>query len=563
MVALAATAVADPTGALSEIEALLADPAVARDPRLAFDLNRLAAELLEGQGRLAEAAALVEALARFAADPRNREILGADPAALWRSAARLHAQAGDPAAALRAEAALLEEQRDAALPGDVLAGTLDRMAAIAQAQGDAAGAARHAAAAALARQPEQEQAGTATDSATVPPSGTRGDGQGYTSVEVFYATDRARSGSDYPAEFYGAGRGALETGIAVVTIPDAHQPGDIEKPTIWRLEFAANPARHVTLRNVSPLPQDAFYAEMQDRMGTRDRREAFVFVHGYNVTFDAAAKRAAQLAYDMNFAGLPIVYSWPSRGSTLGYIPDAAVVQLSGRRLTRFLEDVVARSGAETVHIIAHSMGNRAVTEALELMAVRREDQLPPASPPFGQIIFAAPDVDAGLFAEMLPAIRTLARRLTLYASENDWALVASQKLHGDSPRAGQGGADILAAPGIDSVDMSALGEDMLAHGYFAGDRSALVDLVSLIWRDLDPGLRCGLVADRAGAGGTTLWRYEPGTCPDDALLAVMGQLQAEGIETVEDARIRITRLVPDPVLANRIEPVVTRMLSR
>jgi esterase/lipase superfamily enzyme len=254
-----------------------------------------------------------------------------------------------------------------------------------------------------------------------------------------------------------------------------------------------------------------------------------------------------------------VLYSWPSQGSAVGYLSDAAVVQLSARRLTRFLDDLVARSGATTIHIVAHSMGNRALTEALELMALRR-GQTAAMPPVFEQIVFAAPDVDAGLFAEMIPAIRPLARRLTLYASENDWALVASRKLHGDAPRAGQGGDGTLVSPVIDSVDMSDLGQDMLAHGYFADDSSALVDLVALFWRNIPPEQRCGLER-HSGSGGLAVWRYLPGSCPDNALLAVMGTLRDHEVSTATAARETVEEVVPDPVLQSEIEPLILRML--
>lgn len=546
LMALGADAALDPEAALTEIRALLADPALAADPRAAFDLNRLAAEILETQGKAAEAAAVYDDLARFAA--RHRDRLGHDPVPLWRRAARLHQAAGDPGAARRAEEAVLADQRDGAMPAAVLADTLTRLEALAQAMGDPAGVQAYAAGRMAALAPP------------VPVAGVRGDGTGFATVEVFYATDRARSGSDYPAEFYGHGRGPLETGVVEVTVPDSHRPGAIEAPSVWSLEFAQDPARHITLHSITPLAGADFFARMQDRMAARDRKEAFVFIHGYNVAFDAAARRAAQLAYDMRFAGVPILYSWPSRGSTIGYIPDAAVVQLSARRLSRFLDQVVAQSGAETVHIVAHSMGNRALTEALELMALRR-GQTAADAPAFGQVIFAAPDVDAGLFAEMLPTLRPLARRLTLYASENDWALVASRRLHGDAPRAGQGGADLLAAPDLDSVDMSELGEDMLAHGYFADDRSALADLVALFWRDLDPARRCGLQPVQAPATAP-LWRYVAADCPDEALLAVMGSLQAEEIGTAQAAEAELARLVSDQALQAALAPVVLRMMA-
>lgn len=546
MLALPALAETDRAAALDEISRLLAQPGIGGDLRSVFDLNRLAADLLAGLGREREAAVILADLARLAA--RNRNTLGVDPVPLWRDAARLFAATGDIAAAIAAEEAVLAAQRDGAeLPG-TLADTLSRLEALARGMGDDAMAARYAAARAAVHAPGAPDR-----------QGIRGDGTGYTTIEVFYATDRARTRATAPSEIYGHGRGPLETGVAIVTVPDTHRPGQIERPSIWRLEFGANPVRHVTLRSVTPVATDEFFATMQDRMADRDRKEAFVFIHGYNVAFDAAAKRAAQLAYDMNFSGLPVLYSWPSRGSTVGYIPDAAVVQLSARRLSRFLDDLVARSGAETVHIVAHSMGNRALTEALELMALRRGQTLD-MPPVFGQIVFAAPDVDSDLFAEMLPTIRPLAQRLTLYSSENDWALAASRRLHGDAPRAGQGGVDTLAAPEIDSIDMSELGEDMLAHGYFAGDRSALVDLVALIWRNLDPGRRCGL-APIAGAAVLT-WRYVPGDCPDDDLLAIMGTLQGSGAATPADAQAELARILVDPDRRRAVEPLVMQMMA-
>ena len=126
--------------------------------------------------------------------------------------------------------------------------------------------------------------------------------------------------------------------------------------------------------------------------------------------------------------------------------------------------------------------------------------------PLFDQIVFAAPDVDAGLFVNMVRTIRPIARRLTLYASEKDWALESSRRLHGNAPRAGQGGPGTLADGSIDSIDMSELGDDMLAHSYFADDGSAIADMASLFWKNADPAKRCGLEA-RSDAAGQQVWQ--------------------------------------------------------
>jgi esterase/lipase superfamily enzyme len=35
-------------------------------------------------------------------------------------------------------------------------------------------------------------------------------------------------------------------------------------------------------------------------------KDAFVFIHGYNVSFEDAARRTGQFAYDLKFVGAPI-----------------------------------------------------------------------------------------------------------------------------------------------------------------------------------------------------------------------------------------------------------------
>jgi hypothetical protein len=264
-----------------------------------------------------------------------------------------------------------------------------------------------------------------------------------------------------------------------------------------------------------------------------------VFVHGYNVTFANAAKRTAQISYDLNFEGAPILFSWPSVGSAFSYIRDEAVVRLSGRHLLGLLDDVLARSGAKKVNIVAHSMGNRALLDALSLMAARREGA-GETGPVFGQIIFAAPDEDAAMFTDVIAEIRPLAERLTLYGSDQDLALNASRAIHGDLPRAGQAGPGIVVSKDIDSIDMTALGNDMLAHSYFANTSSALTDMLWLFWRDTPPGGRCGL-DPRDGPAGRS-WLYDPAKCDGAAMLSALTLLKEQGAAALDKLRDILAR---------------------
>lgn len=501
---------------VSDIDTLIAQNA--NKPEVAFDLLALKAETQAVAGDFGQAAETTLVMAAFA--QRFVDRIEADVPSLYWDAADLYLEVGNREAALEALYSALDALRERAPGPALLSALLGQIANIEDALG------RNETAATL-----RAQAKDAPIPADTPPA-TRSNDPGFVSIDVYYATDRARTGKGRPARFYGAERGAgLDLGIAEVTIPRTHVPGTIAAPSIFKFEFSEDPAKHVVLQSITPTDADSFFSSMRAGLAERSADDLFVFVHGYNVTFDGAAKRAAQLAYDMDFKGLPVLYSWPSQGATTGYIADTAVVRLSGRRLTLFLEDLVAQSGAKTIHVIAHSMGNRAVTDALELMSLRNA---PVGDPIFDQIIFAAPDVDQGLFAQMLPTIRPLAQRLTLYASNQDWALVASRKLHGNAPRAGQGGDDLIEMPAIDTIDMSDLGEDMLAHSYVANDQSAILDIATLFWRNPGPDQRCGMTPDAELNG---VWQYERTDCAGQSMLNIVGHLRNTG--AVSRAQVR------------------------
>ncbi|MEM6304924.1 MAG: alpha/beta hydrolase [Pseudomonadota bacterium] len=499
------------------------------NPRLVFDLIGLKAEAAIEAGNplgAAEAYATQAALAL-----RHPAMIQADVPALHLDAADALTQAGNTDLALDQLYAALSALQERAANPETLQALMQRIAELEEARGQTAAADRLRAAAA-AVPPHMDE-----------PPANRSDDAGFVRVEVYYATDRALTGDGRPARMFDADRAdGLNYGTAEVTIPRTHVAGQLESPSVWRFEFSENPAKHVMLQSVTPVDPDSFFGAMQSDLAESGARDAFVFVHGYNVSFDGAVKRTAQLAHDMNFRGLPILYSWPSKGATVGYIPDTAVVRLSGRRLTAFLDDLVEKSGATTIHLIAHSMGNRAMTDALELMALRHA---PIEEPIFDQLIFAAPDVDRDLFAAMMPTIRPLARRMTLYASDQDWALEASRKLHGNQPRAGQGGDQALLHENVDTIDMSELGNDMLAHSYVANEQSAILDISMLFWRNPDPENRCGIEGTDPEAS-RQVWRYAKADCSNANLLPVVATLRNQGALSRAQVRETLSRTFAD-----------------
>lgn len=304
----------------------------------------------------------------------------------------------------------------------------------------------------------------------------------FTIVRVYYGTNRqpvadAVIGADYSAQ-----RASLSFGSCTVSIPKDHRLGHWERPTILTLNVP-DQSKHVMLLNVAPLASDAFLEALRGQVASSDGKEAFVFVHGYNVSFRDAVQRTALLAYDLKFDGAPIAFSWPSRGDAKLYLADEATVEYSIPDLEAFLKTVSA-CGATKIHLIAHSMGNRALLRALANLNQRGEA---PAN--IGQAIFTAPDVDRDVFAQLAQDLRSLASRLTLYASSKDKAIRASRKIH-DAPRAGEGGHRILLLAGLDSVDASAMDTSFLNHSYFAENKSVISDIYELIHAGTEPAKR-------------------------------------------------------------------------
>jgi len=271
--------------------------------------------------------------------------------------------------------------------------------------------------------------------------------------------------------------------MCAVTIPEIQRIAQLEKPSIWKLEFRENPEKHVVLLNVQPLPGNHFFKPLQSDIAESAEKEAFIFIHGFNVTFEDAARRTAQIAHDLNFQGAPIMYSWPSKGSVTEYAEDGKTAKWSESHVAQFIEAVAHKSGATKIHLIAHSMGNRLLTRAVrQIVNTPSSGQVPH----FNQIILTAPDIDAVVFRDQIaPQITQAAGRVTIYASSNDKALLASQTVNG-APRLGQGGKYLQQFPKlnkIEVIDASDIDTSLfgMGHSYFSDKPTILHDISEVL----------------------------------------------------------------------------------
>ncbi|GAB2766942.1 hypothetical protein GCM10010465_10460 [Actinomadura fibrosa] len=302
--------------------------------------------------------------------------------------------------------------------------------------------------------------------------------KGYVKFPVFFATDRNYNRGKEIEETFGTRRGDLHYGLCEVSIPNTHTPGEIEEPSLWKLEFEEDPKEHIMIHSAKLLSKDSFIKRLNSEIADSDKSASFLFIHGYNVSFSEAAKRTAQISYDLLFDGVPVFYSWPSKASLSGYTNDEANISWAQANIKTFLEDYLTKSTADEIYLIAHSMGNRGLTGALlELLK-----EQPHLKTRIKEVILAAPDIDADVFKrDIAPKMAELTQNpVTLYVSEDDVALKASKLAHG-YPRAGDVSDGLVLIEGIETVDASGIDTSFLGHSYFAESHSIISDIFDLI----------------------------------------------------------------------------------
>ena len=231
-----------------------------------------------------------------------------------------------------------------------------------------------------------------------------------------------------------------------------------------------------------------------------------VFVHGYNTTFDYALFRTAQMAYDLKFDGASFLYSWPSAAASPATSTTARAPSRRSPTCAQFIELVVKETGAKSVSVIAHSMGNMPLLRVLQALG----PSLPPGVQ-LNQIILAAPDVDRNLFENLAANIKQYGRGVTLYCSSNDRAMAAARRVAGGIPRAGDVPADgPIVIAGIDTIDVSQTSTDYLAlnHSSYAEKGALLNDIGLLLQTGERPPERRIPILQRVATPKGDFWRY-------------------------------------------------------
>lgn len=290
-------------------------------------------------------------------------------------------------------------------------------------------------------------------------------------VSVFYATNRQRTRRGLVAR----DADVLEYGVATVYIPPRHPTGLLD--------------RGLEVRAVEAMSPEAFVdAVSAARAAMAPDAEVLAYVHGYNNSFEYAARRAAQIAHDVDVPVVPVLFAWPSHGgewlSSAKYIYDENAAARSSPMFAEVLGALLASDDEAPVNVMAHSMGSRIVADAL-LDLDRREGLVRPLA----DLVLAAPDVDGAVFQRRyLDLSLEAADRVTVYCAADDRALKLSRSIHGGYDRLGSCRSETVAAmagrPGaarLDVVDASRLYVDLVDHDKVADSPRLLADLGAVL----------------------------------------------------------------------------------
>ncbi len=315
---------------------------------------------------------------------------------------------------------------------------------------------------------------------------------------IYFGTDRLLE-SESPIRFGGfRSNEEVSYGVAEVSIPHVHKEGRVERPWLCSSRRKGNPNKHIVVHDKYLLEPEDWLVEARRFLGGLDmcsasrESEGLLFIHGYNVNFEEALWRSAQLCHDLKFPGLMLCFSWASLGSAQCYPADEETINWSASNLEKYLIKITQELGLSAIHIIAHSMGNRALLTVLD--GWRNE----PGAAPISQVILAAPDVDCGRFSQLARAFNKY-EQVTLYASRRDRAIAASYMFH-KYPRAG-GANPPLVLNYLSTIDVSSSGGYMfgLGHNYVVEASKVFRDMFYVVRHRHKPDQRAGMLKSSGG----------------------------------------------------------------
>lgn len=347
-------------------------------------------------------------------------------------------------------------------------------------------------------------------------------------VDIFYVTNRAPMGTENGSILYGVDRShSLAFGSVEVLGQDATNSTVGEPAEMGRFPetpYSLEKTKHGVRRSSDELLEHKRTAlqmrnELHRRIIRTRRKEAVIFIHGYNNDFNDAVKSTAQICNDLGPDDFTcIALTWPtggSKGVLFGYNVDRESGEFSVADLRKAIRIISSTPDLKAIHFIAHSRGTDVLSTAIQQLAI--ETYVAQSSIAeklkIHNVILAAPDIDLDVaFSKILGIVsdpdllygKSANERviynpgkfhLTVYSSNGDRALSMSKALFGSDLRLGlidtstsQDKLDrIPKAAGLADFITVEAGGGFIGHSYFLSEQAVRHDLIELIKNEKSP----------------------------------------------------------------------------
>jgi esterase/lipase superfamily enzyme len=261
--------------------------------------------------------------------------------------------------------------------------------------------------------------------------------------------------------------GKAHFSLIAIGVPPGHRAGSIERPSFG----SSDPRRHFVVLDRSKMEESEFLGEIAAHVSGRVgvSRDILLYVHGFNTNLEEARFREAQIVADGHFSGVPILFSWNTRGGLFNYESDRESATVARDALEKLIVDLSHTPGVGRVHILAHSMGAWLTMESLRSIAISGHPDLDGR---LGNLMLAAPDIDLNVFRQQVARLDP--KHVSIFVASDDRALSLSSRIAGDRPRLGaldptdpKDKAE-LDRLGVAVHDISGLSSDFVGHGAFA-----------------------------------------------------------------------------------------------
>jgi len=270
-----------------------------------------------------------------------------------------------------------------------------------------------------------------------------------------------------------------------VRVPEEHNIGEIETPkkySVFSFKRWRDPDEKTAFFQYFS-PREISKSDLLKLAEKNGKKTALVFVHGYNNSMKDAAFRLAQIVFDTQYNGQPLLFRWASANTALGYKRDRDSVAIARKPFIEFLKLLQTEMDFGEIHVLAHSMGNWLVMDALANFSK------PLLQRPISELIMAHPDVDQDLYKVLVRDIAEFTKGMTLYASSRDFPLWFSGLSGGNFAAGASNSQGPVTSEGVDSIDISVLSgdESLMKHGTFAEHRSMVDDIGRLLMQRARP----------------------------------------------------------------------------